>query len=35
MPDDLEMVGEKLQEEFCLICKPVVIPEGDLNDKDI
>lgn len=35
MRDNLEMVGEKLQEEFCLTCKPVVILEGDLNEKGI
>lgn len=33
MRDNLEMVGEKFQEEFCLKCKPVVILEGDLNEK--
>lgn len=35
MRGNLEMVGEKLQEEFCWVCKPVVTLEGDLNEKGI
>lgn len=35
MRGNLEMVGEKLQEEFRWVCKPVVTLEGDLNEKGI